>query len=168
MVSRSPDLVARKEKTCQDYERSPYMDYICSPKIMAEPTPQPDSDTPRISDAEWSVMRSLWRQGETRAGRIIADLTERTDWKPKTIQTLIRRLVQKGLITYEQSGRERLYRAAFSEQECQLQASKNFLERVFGGELAPFLANFAGRGRSLTKADIAELKKLLEESEDDE
>lgn len=112
-------------------------------------------------------MRSLWRLGELRAGQIIADLSERTDWKPKTVQTLIGRLVQKGLIEFQQSGRERIYRAALSEQECQLQASESFLDRVFGGELAPFLANFAGRGRSLSKSDLAELKKILEESNDD-
>ena len=127
----------------------------------------PDPDPPRISDAEWSVMRTLWHLGESRAGQIIADLTDRTDWKPKTIQTLIRRLVQKGLIEFEQSGRERLYRAAISEQECQLQASRNFLDRVFDGELAPFLANFAGRGRGLSDAEIAELKKILEEPDDE-
>ena len=112
-------------------------------------------------------MRTLWRLGNSSSGQIIADLVERTDWKPKTIQTLIRRLVQKGVIEFEQDGRERVYKAAISEQQCQLQASQNFLDRVFDGELAPFLANFTGGGRGLSDGDIAELKKLLEESDDD-
>ena len=112
-------------------------------------------------------MRTLWRLGDASSGQIIADLVERTDWKPKTIQTLIRRLVQKGVIDFEQAGRERIYKAAISEQECQLQASQNFLDRVFDGELAPFLANFTGGGRGLSDTDLAELKKLLEDKDDD-
>ena len=133
--------------------------------MPSTPKPTPDSDTPRISDAEWSVMRSLWRSGEMRAGQIIADLSGSTDWKPKTIQTLIRRLVQKGLIGFEQAGRERVYHAAVSEQDCQIQASRSFLDRVFEGELAPFLANFAGRGHRLSESDLAELRKILEDSD---
>ena len=135
---------------------------------MSEPNSNPESESPKISDAEWSVMRTLWRLGESSAGQIISDLSERTEWKPKTIQTLIRRLVQKGVIGFEQRGRDRIYRAELSEKECKLQASKSFLDRVFDGKLAPFLANFAGGGSGLSEADLAELKKLLEEESENE
>ncbi|MGC6466928.1 MAG: BlaI/MecI/CopY family transcriptional regulator [Akkermansiaceae bacterium] len=121
----------------------------------------------RISDSEWAVMKTLWRLGPSTAGQIIADLSERTDWKPKTIQTLVRRLVQKEVLEFEQQGRDRLYRAAISEQDCTSQASHSFLDRVFDGKLAPFLANFTGDGKSLSEADLAELKKLLKDSNDD-
>ena len=107
-------------------------------------------------------MRTLWRLGSATAGEIIADLAGRMDWQPKTVQTLIRRLVQKGAVEFGQSGRERVYRPAVEERECELQASQSFLDRVFDGQLAPFLANFAARRGDLSEADLAELRKLLE------
>ena len=83
------------------------------------------------------------------------------------MQTLIRRLVQKGAISFEQNGRERIYRAAIEEETCTLHASRGFLDRVFDGKLAPFLAHFAGDAGELSEADLAELKKFLEEASDD-
>jgi BlaI family penicillinase repressor len=114
-------------------------------------------------------MRVLWKIGEGSAGEIIAELRGATDWRPKTIQTLIRRLVRKGAVEFEQTGRDRVYRAAIDERACQLHASRSFLDRVFDGKLAPFLANFAGGGgNGLGADDLAELKKLFGEADDDD
>src|SRR6056300_1332383 len=93
---------------------------------------------PRISDAEWTVMRVFWEFGEHSVGKAIERLVGQTDWKPRTIQTLVRRLEENG-------GRGFLYAPAVAEAECEHAASRSFLGRVFGGELVPFLANFVER-----------------------
>ena len=44
--------------------------------------------------------------------------------------------------------------------------SEGLLDRLFGGRVAPLVAQFTGRGR-LCKRDIAELKKLVQELDDE-
>ena len=57
---------------------------------------QPDksvSRVPRISDAEWVVMRVLWKKSPLTTNEVVAAVQPGSDWKPKTIHTLLNRLV---------------------------------------------------------------------------
>ena len=117
---------------------------------------------PQISDAEWTVMRVFWEREKATANEVIEALSHRSDWKPRTIQTLIRRLHQKGALTHEKSGREFIYHAAVEERACEQAASRTFLSRVFDGRLAPFLATFV-ESEQFSTEEIAELKRILDE-----
>ena len=119
-------------------------------------------DPPRISDAEWVVMKAVWRTQVATANQVVERLAGQTSWKPKTIHTLLRRLVQKGVLSSQKSGREYLFQAIVTEAQCRLSASQSFLEKVFDGEVAPFLACFL-KGEKLSRKEIDELKRLLEE-----
>ncbi|HEX3716751.1 MAG TPA: BlaI/MecI/CopY family transcriptional regulator [Verrucomicrobiae bacterium] len=119
-------------------------------------------ERPRISDAEWTVMKAAWQLGAATSREIVERLKNETDWKPKTIHTLLGRLVQKGALASDKPGREYIFKPLVTEQECRLAASRSFLARVFDGEIAPFLSCFLERGK-LTRKEIAELKSILEE-----
>ena len=123
------------------------------------------SEIPQISDAEWRVMRVVWRLGEATTAQVIAELDGKTSWKPKTIQTLIGRLVQKGALEFEKSGREHRYRPAINEETCSREASRSFLDRVFDGKLAPFVANLVEH-QDFSPEELEELKRVLEEKTD--
>lgn len=120
---------------------------------------------PKISDAEWTVMRVFWERGELGVADVIEVLSGDTDWAPRTIQTLIRRLHQKGALSHRKSGRGFLYSPAVDEADCEHAASRSFLGSVFGGELAPFLANFLER-ESLSPEELEKLKRIVDESVD--
>nr|WP_256199758.1 BlaI/MecI/CopY family transcriptional regulator [Verrucomicrobium spinosum] len=78
----------------------------------AKPTPRTADNheaIPPISDAEWVVMTEFWRLGEATAKDVVQTLKGRQAWKPKTVQTLINRLVQKGALGFRQQGREYVY-----------------------------------------------------------
>lgn len=128
------------------------------------PSPSPDP-IPPISDAEWTVMRALWQIQEGSLAQVIEALEGQTDWRPRTIQTLVRRLVEKGAVERIVSGRDHLYRPAIDEAACQHAASRSFLNRVFGGKLTPFLATFVER-EPTTPEEIAALRKLLEDHDE--
>lgn len=115
---------------------------------------------PSISDAEWVVMTEFWRLGEATAKRVVGELEGRQSWKPKTVQTLINRLVQKGALGFRKEGREHIYRPLFAEAQCVHEASKSFVDRVFGGRLAPLLACFLER-EECSKEQIDEMRRLL-------
>ena len=120
------------------------------------------SSTPSISDAEWQVMREFWSREEATSAEIIDVLVRVQDWKPPTVQTMISRLVKKGALAFRRNGREYIYWASVAESDCVHEASRTFVDRVFGGKLAPMLSSFLEREK-LSKAEIEELKKLLEE-----
>jgi BlaI family penicillinase repressor len=122
------------------------------------------SVAPRISEAEWKVMHTVWEIGPATLREIVDHLSadENTDWKPRTIQTLVRRLGEKGALTSEptSSGREFCYSAAISRSECQQKESRSFLGRVFDGRLAPFIAGFVEQEK-ISQDEIDELRALL-------
>jgi BlaI family penicillinase repressor len=84
------------------------------------------------------------------------------DWSPRTVKTLLGRLLAKGALAHEPRGKAYVYRAAVQREDCVRQETESFLDRVFGGAAAPLLAHFVKRGR-LSAEDVASLKKLLDE-----
>jgi BlaI family penicillinase repressor len=121
--------------------------------------------TPSISDAEWVVMREFWARGEAGSAEVIEAVTATQAWKPPTVQTLITRLVKKGALGYERQGREYRYRPLVKEEDCVHELSRSFVDRVFGGSLAPLLSCFVEREK-FSKAEIEELKRILDEGGD--
>lgn len=117
---------------------------------------------PSISDAEWVVMAEFWRAGEATAREVVTALEGRQHWKPRTVQSLINRLVGKGALTHEQRGREYVYRPAVEESRCVHEASRTFVDRVFSGKLAPLLACFLERGK-VSQSELEEIRQLLKE-----
>jgi len=120
------------------------------------------SELPRISEAEWTVMKVVWALKTATAKQVVEALASETAWKLQTIQTLMSRLVQKGALAADKTSREHIFAALVTEQECRQAVSRSFLARVFDGEIAPFLACLLER-KKLTRKEIAELKRILEE-----
>jgi BlaI family penicillinase repressor len=116
---------------------------------------------PRISDAEWVVMRALWKKSPLTTNEVVAAVQPGSDWKPKTIHTLLNRLVAKGGLRFEKKGREYMFYPQVSAEDCEHEAMRSFLGRFFDGEIAPFLARFVEREK-LTPREIARLKQILE------
>ena len=93
--------------------------------------------------------------------QVVDALDASTHWKPKTIHTLLSRLVRKGALTFERKGREYLFTPRVNAAECEREVAQSFLGRFFGGELAPFLARCVEQER-LKPSEIEELKRILE------
>jgi BlaI family transcriptional regulator, penicillinase repressor len=121
------------------------------------------SETPKISDAEWEVMKAFWtKAAPCTANDIVEALADNTDWKPNTIKTLIARLVKKNALGYKEEGRNYLYYPLVPEEECIKAESRSFLQRVYDGALKPMLVNFL-QEEQLSSEEIEELKRILEE-----
>ena len=122
--------------------------------------------TPPITDAEWEVMNVLWDRAPLSASDVAETLAEKTRWHPKTVKTLLGRLVRKGVLGYRTDGNRYVYSPAIPRQSYIRQESASFLERVFGGETAPMLVHFV-RNTRLTSGEIEELRKILDEKTDE-
>ena len=118
---------------------------------------------PQISDAEWDVMKVVWSHGPLTAGEVVRHLSPESHWRPRTIKTLLNRLVKKKALTVQRYKNLFLYSPALQEADCMRAESQSFLERFFGGDVRPLLIHFA-ENKQLTAEDLAELQKILRQS----
>jgi BlaI family penicillinase repressor len=118
--------------------------------------------TPHITEAEWAVMKVLWSENPLTGNAVAERLSATHHWKPKTVKTLLTRLVNKDVLDYDKQGREFHYYPLVKERACVKDASRTFLRRVFDGAVQPMLATILESER-LSDKEIQELKALLEE-----
>ena len=124
------------------------------------------SDPIDISEAESIVMEVLWRHGPMRSENVVETLSGQQKWREPTIKTLLSRLLNKGAIRAAKEGRRYVYSPVLTRDEWLSHESKGLLDRLFGGRVAPLVAHF-GRHGKLSKKDIAELKRMIAEMDDD-
>lgn len=118
---------------------------------------------PKISDAEWSVMEILWEQSPLSSSEIVDKLAITKEWKPKTIHTLIGRLVKKeavGTIKYKNYYK---YVPKVAEDEMRKAETKSFIKKIYNGSVNLFISNFF-KEEKLTEDEAAELKKILDQN----
>lgn len=120
--------------------------------------------TPRISEAEFAVMKIAWEHHPITANEIVEKLSAPNGWNPKTVKTLISRLVKKGALKFEAIGKTYLYSPTVHKEECQAEEAESFLNRVFDGALVPMLAHFA-KSRALSETEIKALRNILDREE---
>ncbi len=121
------------------------------------------ADLPQISEAEYEVMKIVWKHAPINTNEITERLTKTTAWSPKTIQTLIKRLVTKGALTYEKQSRIFVYTPLVDEDEFIRQKSSTFLNRYFDGDITAMVSSYLKNG-SLSESEIDTLHSLLYDS----
>lgn len=110
-------------------------------------------------------MEVLWAKSPLATEDVMAALPH-DNWQGSTVKTLINRLLKKGAVKARKDGRRYLYSPAISRKEWLSQESEGFLGRMFGGRVAPLVAHFSQQ-RKLSKKDIADLKQLIQELDDE-
>jgi BlaI family transcriptional regulator, penicillinase repressor len=119
-------------------------------------------NTPKISEAEWEVMKVLWERSPRTTNEIVDVLLKGTHWQRETIRTLINRLVQKKAVGFEREGRQYHYFPLVEEADCVKAETRSLLKRFGGAPLEPMLAAFVEE-RRLSPEQIERLKQILEE-----
>ncbi len=111
-------------------------------------------------------MEVLWRRSPLPTEAVVAALRGEQPWQEGTIKALLNRLLRKRAVRAERDGRRFLYSPLVSRDEWLLTESRGLLDRLFSGRVAPLAAHFSRHGK-LTKRDIADLRRLLAELDDD-
>ena len=120
----------------------------------------------RISGAESRIMDALWRRGPLVVEDIIADVAPAQGWSDATVKALIGRLLKKQAIASLREGGRTRYQPLVGRDDYIAAESQGLLDRLFGGELSPFVSHFAEH-RKLTPEDVARLRALIAKLDDD-
>lgn len=115
---------------------------------------------PKIAESEWRVMQVLWENGSQTANDVVSALSGEVKWKPRTIKTLISRLVKKGAVKVTEEGYRYRYSAAVKESACVRSETKSFVRRVYQGAMKPALAAFI-EDADLSDKEIDDIQKIL-------
>ena len=120
------------------------------------------NNLPQISEAEFEVMKIVWKYAPISTNEITDKLLKTTDWSTKTIHTLIKRLVTKGALTYEKQSRVFVYSPLVDENEYICKESKSFLKRFFNGDITSMVSSFIDNDK-LSDAEKESLRSILSE-----
>ena len=115
---------------------------------------------PHISESEFEVMKVVWKFTPINTNEITEQLLKTTSWSAKTIQTLIKRLVTKGALTYEKQGRVFVYTPLVEENEYVNQQSNSFLNRFYNGDFSAMLSAYL-ENNHLSETELNNLRSIL-------
>ena len=121
------------------------------------------SKLPQISEAEFEVMKVIWKYAPISTNEVTEKLTQTTDWSPKTIQTMLKRLVTKKALTYEKQSRVFVYTPLVPETEYIRQESNSFLNEYYNGNIVSMLTSYLEDDK-LSKTELDTLRHLLSDT----
>lgn len=121
------------------------------------------SKLPQISEAEFEVMKVIWKYAPISTNEVTEKLTQTTDWSPKTIQTMLKRLVTKKALTYEKQSRVFVYTPLVPDTEYIRQESNSFLNKYYNGNIVSMLTSYLEDDK-LSKTELDTLRHLLSDT----
>lgn len=113
-----------------------------------------------ISNAEWEIMRVVWTKEETTSSQILEILEQKTDWTASTVKTLLKRLVDKGYLATQKSGKSFLYSTLVSEEEAINQQADELFDKFCQRKHTVIIKHLL-ETTPMTMADINDLQALL-------
>ncbi|ETI69805.1 MULTISPECIES: BlaI/MecI/CopY family transcriptional regulator [Bacillaceae] len=121
-----------------------------------------------ISDAEWIVMKVLWEETPSplTSAKIVEAVSSNKKWSPKTIHSLISRLVKKGAIGVNKEMPLYKYYPLVDKRDCVLEETRSFIQKVYDGSIHLMLANFI-KEEKISEKEIEELERLLHKKNND-
>ncbi len=121
----------------------------------------------RLSDGEWKLMKTLWARQPQTIAELVAALAAETGWTKATIFMMLKRLIAKGAVTMDDSGKFQEYSAAITYADVEPEETESFLTKVYGGSVGMMVSSLVGRG-ALSEQEIRELKAILDAAEKQE
>ena len=110
----------------------------------------------RPSDGELAILRVLWDRGPSTVRDVHADLSKGRDMGYTTVLKLMQIMVEKGLVTRDESARSHVYQAAQGEEPTQACLLRELMDKAFEGSAKSLVL----RALSETPAGTAELEEI--------
>ncbi|EHN15296.1 penicillinase repressor [Clostridium sporogenes PA 3679] len=120
---------------------------------------------PKISVAEWKIIKLLWKESPLKSEKIINSLTEKMDWSTQTVKTFITRLLKKEAIGFKKVGRAYNYYPLISENECIKAENQSFLQKAYDGDVGMLFTRFLEE-EPLSEEEIEELEQILKDKKE--
>jgi len=116
-----------------------------------------------MSPAETEILRLVWQLDEATVQQILDLLPANRKITYKTVQTLLRRLENKGYLKHKIRGKAHVFFPAVKREKVIKKTVLDFVDKLFGGDPKPLMQFLAEDGH-IDVQDIKRLRKLIEKS----
>ena len=114
-----------------------------------------------MSPAETEILRLVWQLEQATVQQICELLPPKRSIAYKTVQTLLRRLENKGYLKHKTRGKAHVFVPAVKRDDVVKRTVLDFLDRLFGGDPKPLMQFLAEDGK-IDAEDIKRLRRLIE------
>lgn len=113
-----------------------------------------------LAPAEWNIMECLWEKSPQTGREVTQSMETVMGWNRSTTLTLLKRLVNKGIVLCSTEGTKNTFSAAVQREDAVQQETETFLDRVYQGSLSMMVSAMT-RKQAVSKKEINELYELL-------
>ena len=117
-----------------------------------------------LSENEWYIMQVLWEKSSASLRELCEALSESKGWTKHAISSFLKRMIEKGAISVDESGKVKNYIPLWNKDETILEETQSIMERVYKGNFLLMVSN-AVKEQKLTKEEIDELRSMLDRME---
>lgn len=95
----------------------------------------------KLPDAEFEIMKTIWSMSEPVTSSQIAEKMSDHNWKLPTLISFLKRLIEKGFLRTEKTGKERQYYSLVSQSDYLKFETENFFGSVHNNSLSSLVTN---------------------------
>lgn len=107
------------------------------------------------------IMQILWERGKANAREITERLNREQPTAHSTVQTLLRKLERKGAVAHELQDRTFVFYPLVEEDKARRSATRELIERVFGGSLTGLVAHLLEHEK-IPRKELEQLRRLID------
>ena len=115
----------------------------------------------QLGVAESKFADIVWSNVPVKTSELVKLAEQEFNWKRTTTHTVIKRLCDKGLFVNTKG----TVTALLSREQFYARQSEQFVNDSFDGSLPAFIAAFT-KGKKLSAAEAAEIRKMIDEAEE--
>jgi predicted transcriptional regulator len=116
---------------------------------------------PALSPSETEILRLVWQLDKATVQQVCDNLPARRKIAYATVQTLLRRLENKGYLKHDARGKAHVFSPAVKKEHVVKRSVGDFLDRLFGGDPIPLMQYLAEHGK-ISGEDVERLRKLAD------
>jgi BlaI family penicillinase repressor len=118
-----------------------------------------DKPSVELTEAEWAIMRAVWKHQPCAAGTVQEELAASRGWAYSTVKTTMDRMARKGLLQIQRIRNLQLYSTTVDEVEAKRGEFYRMLKRAFDGALAPMM-QFLVEHEGLSAQEARQLREI--------
>ena len=119
-----------------------------------------DRESVILQQSEWYIMEKLWETSPRTIVQLYHASKEEPGWSKSTVNTLLGRMVDKGIIYFEEGVKARQYYPTVRREDAAMAETENLLKRVYQGSVSMMMSTLVKK-QALSDEEIDELYEIL-------
>jgi len=134
------------------------------PQTRKANKPETEPAAPAITEAEWTILKVVWKKHPCPAGDVQEALAKIKGWAYSTVKTTMDRMVQKGLLNTHSIRSLQLFTPAITEAQAQRNEIFKTIKRAFDGALTPMM-QFLLENEKFSEDDLKQLRNTVDKAQ---